>query len=459
MKPSFVLVLLFLLLIPSYAGWGQASFVREWWHGGVYRQIDLPIGPPAGALSGGIVSGDFNEDGNVDLVIVTAEVEPITGIAKNSMILLLGDGAADFPSTTVIASRRWEIAIAGGSEGLGGLKGFDRFGGFGPLLVGDFDNDGRLDLAAIWQITEDSGTFDSHLILLWGDGTGEFTEEEFEIELGFSFYSNLISQDFNHDGRLDIAFPDFQNLAIDVMWGDEERNFTRQSTFPLEENYVPISIASGDFDADGRLDLAVAGFLLTGETEARRFVRTLRGDGAGGFVETAAQIVGAVNRRVLYWIDIKAGDYTGDGQLDLITIRRSERENEGAANRPALPVDEEAVVLFGKGDGTFTDPKILFGVLESSGTQLVLISSFSEGTGVFEITAVAVVRSQGVQIEYYGWWAQPSVITGFTLPVGDVKSGVVADIDNDGSLEIIVVCYSSFEEQTRLVILKKAAEE
>ena len=133
----------------------------------------------------------------------------------------------------------------------------------------------------------------------------------------------VVVGDFNGDGKPDLAVANQGSNNVSVLLGKGD------GTFQAAVNYVtgiePYSVAVGDFNGDGKLDLAV-------ENYGSSTVSVLLGNGDGTF-QTAVNYATGVGSIV-----VVVGDFNGDGKLDL-----------AVAN-----VDSNNVsVLLGKGDGTF----------------------------------------------------------------------------------------------------------
>ena len=129
------------------------------------------------------------------------------------------------------------------------------FVGFNPqsVAVGDFNGDGKLDLA-VANLCSDQSCLSGSVSILLGDGTGNFTLTSSPV-VGLFPYSVAVG-DFNGDGKLDLAVANEQSNTISILLGDGTGNFTLASSSPLGS--YPCSVAVGDFNGDGRLDLAVA---------------------------------------------------------------------------------------------------------------------------------------------------------------------------------------------------------
>ena len=166
------------------------------------------------------------------------------------MSLLLGDGHGHFSPA------------AGSPFGLS-----DPYG----VAVGDFTGDGFADLVVTQRI---NGTAS----VLLGNGSGGFAAtSDSPIHLGLSgTMQGVTVADFDGDGNLDFAVLDFNNGNLWIGLGQGNgafaiHAFTVPGTFP-----VPGTLAVGDLNGDGKLDVAIAN---TGNDTAV----LMFGDGAGGF--------------------------------------------------------------------------------------------------------------------------------------------------------------------------------
>ncbi len=210
------------------------------------------------------------------------------------------------------------------------------------LAVGDFDGNGDLGVAVAGTVDNRLG--DGRLDVLSGDGAGGF-ERPFVMRLGANFDPiSLVAGDFNGDGRNDLAVEgydvpsDFEtyDCLVRVLLTNKDGTFAPPATAP-----TPISIdlglsayggmVAGDFNEDGRLDLAIAG---------SDYVVTLPGLGDGSFGAPTKIVVGATDLTT-----IAAGDFTGDGHLDIAV---------GGTDGGVSPNSSLVEVLLGKGAMQFT---------------------------------------------------------------------------------------------------------
>ncbi|MCJ8307326.1 MAG: VCBS repeat-containing protein [Nitrosopumilus sp.] len=181
----------------------------------------------------GVAVGDFNEDGNLD--IVTANY------FDNTVNVLLSLGDNTYGEPTSFATDLTPISVA----------------------VGDFNEDGHLD------IISSNSSYTVSVLLGNGDGT-------FSTHLSFSTYSNtgIDIGDFNGDGHLDFVSVQFRSSYAYIYLGNGDGTFDYFSY--LYVNYQPISVAVGDFNGDGDLDFVTGNYYS-------RSVTTLLGIGDGTF--------------------------------------------------------------------------------------------------------------------------------------------------------------------------------
>jgi hypothetical protein len=141
------------------------------------------------------------------------------------------------------------------------------------VAVGDFNGDGKQDLA-----TANRGpipVYTGGVSILLGDGTGSFSAPT-TITFG-DWHESIAVGDFNGDGKQDLAVANrglWGSPYVSILLGDGTGHFSGPTNFAAGD--WPYSIAVGDFNRDGKQDLAVANFSSSD-------VSILLGDGAGHF--------------------------------------------------------------------------------------------------------------------------------------------------------------------------------
>lgn len=135
--------------------------------------------------------------------------------------------------------------------------------------------------------------------------------------------------DFNGDGKLDLAVANFEENGgdISILLGHGDGTFGSQSRFAAGDR--PLSLAAGDFDGNGSLDLAVANW---GDDT----ISILLGSGDGAFSPAQrAMVPGAP-------VEVRIGDFNRDGRQDLAVGRLA----------------GGGFILLGRGDGSFAGPAL-----------------------------------------------------------------------------------------------------
>ncbi len=215
------------------------------------------------------------------------------------------------------------------------------------IAVGDFNRDGKLDLAV--ANTGQNSNQGSVSILL-GNGDGSFTAAPGgPATTGLLNPEGIVAGDFNGDGILDLAVNNYGS-SVNVLLGNGDGTFQSATGSPFSvPAYIPIGLVTGDFNSDGKLDLAEINYGVNPSTEISpnspfgMAVRIMLGNGDGtfdvlsgccGFNDGGTEPLGLV-----------MGDFNGDGILDLALPTQ---EIQGTTEGNFIQI------LLGKGDGTFS---------------------------------------------------------------------------------------------------------
>jgi hypothetical protein len=273
---------------------------------------------PAGNVAQGLAVGEFNGDSRLDLAVATNTVDD----PADNVAILLGDGQGGFgaPTSFFVGDSPRSIAVAdlngdhkadlavanSGSETVSVLLG-NGSGGFSSptnfpvsdatrVVIGDFDEDLRLDLAV--------GTFGGLSVLL-GDGSGGFGAPS-NFANG-NIVRAVTAGDLNHDSHLDLVTAT-SPYYVSVLLGDGDGGFGVPTNF-IAGN-APSAVAIGHFNPDLHPDLAAV-------NAGGGDVSVEYGDGSGGFPSRLNFEVGSVPNSVA------VSDFNMDSRDDLATANTS----------------------------------------------------------------------------------------------------------------------------------------
>ena len=119
------------------------------------------------------------------------------------------------------------------------------------ITTGDFNRDNQLDIATANSYTNNVG-------ILLGYGNGSFASViTYPVGNGSTPYDISVG-DFNNDNILDIAVVNFGSNNVVVLFGFGDGSFLLGSPYSTGIGSLPIALANGDFNKDGRLDMVVA---------------------------------------------------------------------------------------------------------------------------------------------------------------------------------------------------------
>ncbi len=306
---------------------------------GSFRQSSTVTSNYYGDGPAAIAAGDFNNDGNEDLLFGADFNGPPTQLEVN-----FGDGNGEFRfgarSPFQFENYPWAIALGdfnrdgnldaavGAAEPgyylsifLGNGKGSFRQGatyqdaGAYQLVPADFNGDGILDLAIV-----DSAS-NGDLFIRLGNGDGTFQPPRL-VSLRRNVQDIWVS-DFNGDGKSDLAYSerDPNSGKIWVALGNGDGTFKKPVSLTVAAYQGAFSFAVGDFNSDGKTDMLANYFLVNNfnKTETDLFL----GNGDGTFQRK--KII-SLPGEPFYNAEngIEPADFNSDGLLDFMSMAPGE---------------------------------------------------------------------------------------------------------------------------------------
>jgi len=341
--------------------------------------------PPV-PIQGGLVEfpfvalADFNKDGNLDIALVTCCNVPST------ISILLGKGDGTFQPPTFIGSQTNTV--------------------YNGVTIGDFNQDGNLDLITNFVVSDSNAGFS----LLLGNGDGTF-QSPINNPMPFGTGCGGAS-DYTGDGKLDLLC--FSQTLIEVLPGNGDGTFQAAVTTPYQ-SFTGIDMTAGsvyDVNEDGKADL-LFGYLQDHPLEF--WSQILLGNGDGTFQTAYLSAFGIAA--------FPPGDFNGDGKLDFVST---------TTESYPFPPDELSIWV-GNGDGTFGNP---VAIQTSTGLPLTpLVQSDFNGDGTQDLLAQ---DSKG------GFWlflqgsflvgnASPTILNFASQTVSTASAAQVVTLRNTGS--------------------------
>ena len=394
-----------------------------------------------------LITLDFDGNGHLDIFVSSTQAPPV---------LLLGNGDGSFQGvaaypTTADLSRRLgadgvavadftgdgipDMAVANGGNiqcsvanpCFGGdtavlLPGIGdgRFGGAIELpeqpgsrvVAGDWNGDLLQDLAFTGV-----GQLNPQLFILFGNGDGTFAAGA-TLDLPGQRLDGLDSfittAQVDAGDTQDLLVANFRSDSVSVFTGDGKGSFTARPTVPAGQRIN--GIAAGDFNRDGKLDMAIASLGVLGELDGALTFALGNGDGTFQAPQTLRQGVAAGS--------VAAADFDRDGKLDLaVTLQ---------VGQSAWDVE----ILLGNDEGSFDAPLPL-GMDETQLGSLCVADADGDGNPDLAVTAgsTTVIGLRGLGDGSFARALQGSRGGGGVL---------CADLDLDGRPDILSPTRSGF---------------
>lgn len=362
-----------------------------------------------------VAVADVNKDGKADLIVANG-CESATQCANGVVGVLLGNGDGTFQSASTYSS--------------GGVVATS-------VTIADVNRDGNLDLIVGNQCLASTCASGGVSVLL-GNGNGTFQTAQGYATGGLSTVS-VAAGYFNHDRKLDLVVANQCQSSgnckgnVGVLLGNGEGTFQAAQSY-ASGGYTAVSVATGDFNGDGKTDLVVANQCESSANCNNGNVGVLLGNGDGTFATAQSYASGGNSTS-----GITVSDLDEDGQMDLVLSNQCQL----AANCGMGSVS----VLMGNGDGTFQSAQnyISDGVLAQfvgigdwngdMKPDLAVVNQCQSGSICTGTVTVLLGNGDGT------FQVPPSYASGGY----DADSVAVGDLNRDGKPDLVVanLCQAS----------------
>lgn len=219
------------------------------------------------------------------------------------------------------------------------------------------------------------------------------------------FPQSVAVGDFNGDGKQDVAVPVYSIFTsfsdLTILLGNGNGTFTPGPVVGVTGQNVNNAVAA-DFNGDGKLDLAIS---LPDANE----IQVLLGNGDGSFSALSPVSANAIFK-------IATGDFNRDGKADLVLVN---------------PGTSSVTILLGNGDGTFTQKT---NVVMSGGAEAVAVGDLNRDgipdlavvNGVSNTVTILLGKGDGTFTQVK---AQPATgIEPLSVAIGDFNGDGIADL-------------------------------
>ena len=364
-------------LVVTEPGSGNVSVMLGNVDGTFQAPVNYTVGQAASFQFYWVAVGDVNGDGKLDFVVADYD--------DNYVSVFLGNGDGTFQAgvTYSVGVNPTSVAMA------------------------DLNEDGKLDIAVSNQNCPNNVCGGSTVSVLLGNGDGTFQAHS-DYPAGAS--ANWVAVgDFNGDGILDLAVTNGNGggtpTALLILLGNGDGSFQAPTSYPLNTNGASAAVA--DFNADGKLDVAVV--------DNTGLVSIFLGNGDGTLQARTDYPVGSFP-----FGDVGIGDFNGDGKLDIAVA-------DSGSN--------SASILLGNGDGTFQS-QLTFGT--GTSPHSLAVGDFNQDGRLDLAAPNNGDNTVSILMQVSTLTLTPASLTFGAQQVGTASPAQAVQVTNDGPLPVSI---------------------
>jgi hypothetical protein len=401
----------------------------------------LTLAAPATAAPSGL-PGDFNGDGYRDLAVSASLATVGSARSAGAAVITYGSSTGPKAANSKVISQN-SAAVPGASES------DDGFGA--ATATGDFNSDGYADLAVgtPYEGTT-AGALSGSVTVLWGSRSGLSGGTALAAPAADKpkyFGRHLAAGDFNGDGRDDLAVGAGNYNGVSLYLGGTGKGSTlagRTGFAPGGRNALGVdSLTAGDIDGDGTDDLVIGGGTLGAVARQAVYLspggsaRTFAGEAAPGYATAVGDIDGDG------YDDIVSGDH-GDGTTGgSVTVTYGSAKGPDTA-RSAVTIGQDTVGVPGTGEtGDWFGWSVALGDINGDGRADLAVGAPHETIGGKENAGSVTIVPAGTRGLWpgasYGYQQDTAGVPGASETSDRFGTAVrLTDTDRDGRADLSV---------------------
>lgn len=379
-------------------------------------------------FGGSLATGDLNSDGKIDLVVGAYNAG-----SSNSgrTYIFYNDGSIPITAATA------DVTIAGESSSQ-----------FGAVATGDFNADGRMDFAV--GAGYYNANYTGRVYIFHNDGSYPTGAASADIiitgEATNNSFASPIAGDFNADGKTDLAVGAYDAGKVYIFYNGSiiTENASGADVIIVGAKPFGGALAVGDFNADGRTDLAVGNNESTSTVAGKAYL--FYNDGSIPTTSgTADVIISESSSSQAFGSSIVAGDFNADGKVDLAVGATSYSTNTGRAfifyndgSYPSAPSSADVTLTGGEATNNYF------------GSALVAADFNADGRTDLAVGATGYSSNAG-RVYMYTFGNDP-IITGEATTNNFGTALAAGDLNSDGKTDLVVGAYGYSSSTGRVYI-------